>query len=366
MRQMRQQIEVGFGIAVGVCLALSGSMAFADTTPPPAYQEVYDLLRTNLPGLDEPTLQRAAVEGLLSRFSGRASISGTNASELKRGILQPAQIRVIDERFAYIRLSGVDSVLVTDLEKALGDLAKTNRLQGGVLDLRFAKGSDYAAAYGAASLWVTGTQLLLDWGDGPRKSAGVTPAGRIPWVVLVNSETAGSPEALAASLRQTDSALLVGSRTAGQAAISREFPLQNGQQLLIATLPVKTGDGKAISPAGLTPDIEVKVDLEQERGFLEYSSSKTGGKGVASSPEPLRRGSISGSAATNRPARRRINEADLVRMQKEGKQRSDVDLSSGNGDGVGADVATGSLDPALARALDLLKGLAVVRQSRGE
>ena len=58
---------------------------------------------------------------------------------------------------------------------------------------------------------------------------------------------------------------------------------------------------------------------------------------------------------------RRLNEADLVRLQKEG-------IESEAGASRPRRIADSDKqvlrDPALARAIDLLKGLAVVRQSR--
>jgi hypothetical protein len=63
---------------------------------------------------------------------------------------------------------------------------------------------------------------------------------------------------------------------------------------------------------------------------------------------------------TNRLVRRlRLNEAELLRERREGL--SEGDLTGGRDREVDKPMV---YDPALARALDLLKGLAVVRQSR--
>jgi hypothetical protein len=62
------------------------------------------------------------------------------------------------------------------------------------------------------------------------------------------------------------------------------------------------------------------------------------------------------TAATSTP-RRRINEAELVRMQKEGLLDADEPLPVAKADPVKPIVR----DPALARGLDLLKALAIVK-----
>ena len=65
-------------------------------------------------------------------------------------------------------------------------------------------------------------------------------------------------------------------------------------------------------------------------------------------------------SGTNPPARRpRFNEAELVRERREGI--SEADMTAARSPEPEKPLVS---DPALARALDLLKGLALVRQSR--
>jgi hypothetical protein len=346
------------------CLLQGVPLQAADPVAPASFQELYDLIRTNLPGVDDAAMQRAAVEGLLSRFAGRVSLGAAPGTGPSTSETTPAvQARVIEDRFAYVRVARVEASVAEPLVKALTQLAATNRLLGGVVDLRFASGNDFESALTLASLWVQGKRPLLDWGKGMRASEGVNPAGTIPWVVLVNSRTTGAPEAIAAAMRQTETALVVGATTAGQAAVGREFTLRNGQRLTIASQAVMTADGKPIPASGVAPDIEVRVDPEQERLVVEEGGRGSGRAG-ATVPELARKGSISG-VATNRSGRRRLNEADLVRMQKEGR-RTDGELSSTAVEpGAVVENPVAGQDPSLGRALDLLKGLSVVRRARG-
>jgi len=67
---------------------------------------------------------------------------------------------------------------------------------------------------------------------------------------------------------------------------------------------------------------------------------------------------------TNRPAHKRMSEADLVRKHRSGLDEEDEDASN---PASAAESAKPVLhDPVLVRAVDLLKGLALVRQSRTE
>src|SRR5207249_12336882 len=138
-----------------------------------------------------------------------------------------------------------------------------SKLKGVVLDLRFSAGDDYQSAAAVADLFIPKEHPLLDWGSGVVKSRNKEDAIRIPVAVLVNRDTAGAAEALAAVLRETGTGLILGGKTAGQAMIAQEFPLKNGDRLRIATAPVQLGDGSALSAEGVKPDIAVEVRPEE-------------------------------------------------------------------------------------------------------
>jgi hypothetical protein len=167
--------------------------------------------------------------------------------------------------------------------------------------------------------------------------------------------------ALAAVLRQHNVGLVIGKKTAGAAEIYKEFTLTNGIRLLIAVAPVKLEGSQALSRDGVEPDILVAVSEEDEKAYWEdpYRAISKRGSRAVSAEAVLPPGESSKIAQTSR---RRMNEADLVRMQREGMD-PDLDLPE-----VSSKTAESEKllvrDPALARALDLLKGLAVVKQLR--
>ena len=62
----------------------------------------------------------------------------------------------------------------------------TNKLEGVVLDLRYAAGDDYASAAATAELFIKKEQPLLDWGTGMVRSKDKSDAISVPVAVLVN------------------------------------------------------------------------------------------------------------------------------------------------------------------------------------
>jgi C-terminal processing protease CtpA/Prc len=179
-----------------------------------------------------------------------------------------------------------------------------------------------------------------------------------PVAILVNGQTSGAAEALAMALREAGVALLLGGRTAGQAMVMQEFPLKNGDRLRVGVSPVKLGDGSTMSAGGLVPDIAVQVNPADERMYY-LDAFKPAAKTSTSAGATVTATNAAGG--TNRPARRpRLNEAELVREHKAGADFDTEPRIEREPEPEKPVVR----DPVLARALDLLKGLAVVRHSR--
>ena len=220
--------------------------------------------------------------------------------------------------------------------------------------------SDYAAAVVLADRFFAEEQPLVDWGEGWKKSTAKTNAIALPVAVLVNRKTSGASEALAGILRHGGVGLLIGTNTAGQASMAKEFTLKTGHRLRVAVAPLKVTDGRELPLAGIKADIEVAVSPDDELAWHDDAY-----KVLSKSARPP--GTVAdetASASTNRSPRRRVNEAELVRMSKDG-QLPDRDSPLTNSAGRTVEPPLQIVgDPALARALDLLKGLAVVQQVR--
>ena len=323
---------------------------------PPDFKEVYDLIREHLPGISQAQLDRTAVTALVKALSPRVNLISGEPEAASSGPLQ-GKPRVFDGEIAYLRVGKVEHGLAEAVRENWDMLAATNKLKGLVLDLRYAGGGDYAAAAAAADLFLSKERPLLNWGNGVVKSKEKTNALEWPVVALVNEKTSKAAEALAAVLRETGAGLVLGSRSAGMAMMAEEFPLKNGQRLRIGTAPIQVGEGTALTAEGVKPDITVAVNPEEERAYyadpFRLQSSATT---LAGSEQSL---ADSGNG-TNRARRTRLTESELVRERKEGISLDD-EAPPRRERGPEKPLVR---DPALARALDLLKGLAVVRPAR--
>jgi hypothetical protein len=344
---------------VTICLAigLAGAPGLeADTArEAPDLQEVCELLRTHVAGLSKQELDRTAVAALVNALGPRVTLitNGVASSNIgASGSLTKSTL--FDGEIAYLRVEEIGEGLAKTLRQSLEKLGTNAKLKGIVLDLRYSRGTDYAAAEAIADLFVKKERPLLNWGTGLVSSTEKNDAITIPVAVLVNGQTAGAPEAVAGMLRMLGAGLILGNQTAGQALIAQEFRLKNGDRLRIGIAPIALGDGSELGASGVKPDITVEVSSQDERVYYADAFKVI--------PKPAAGSSLltGGVASTNRAARRpRFNEAELVRERREG-YNPDTDLPAPSDNEPEKPLVH---DPALARALDLLKGLAVVREA---
>ncbi len=317
-------------LAFALLLATDGLVRAGATNTAPDFKEVHDLLRTNLAGATDENLNRAAVEGLLSGFPGRVSlVSGAaDGPAIPQGGTTSSKSAILEDDVVYLRAGCVAGNLAGELSAEFHALAATNKVAGVVLDLRFAGGDDAASA-----------QATVDWFASEKAVAG-------PLIVLVNGETGGAAETLAAALRDAGRGLIIGNPAVNEALTFKEFPLHNGERLRIATPPVNPAGGAGVSL--VPPDIAVAVSADDERAFWEnpYAS-------------PAQNHRDAGVATNNLlPPVDRTSEADLVRAKHNGG-----DTNKNAAPARAAEPSKPVIrDPVLARAVDLIKGLAVVRK----
>ena len=343
---------LGRCILTGALFA-GGIVTSAAAVDSPPFQEVYDLIRTNAVGIRNAELNEAAVDGLLSKLGSSAwRVNSSQSPDTETQGAAVASTALLDESYGYIRIGTVGPRLPEEFGLVLRKLSSTNELKGLVLDLRYANGRDYAAATKVADRFLGSEQPLLDWGKGYVNSTDKTNAFRAPVAVLVNQFTAGAAEALGAMLRHGDVGLLIGTNTAGQASITRDFVLSNGDVLRLAVSPVKVGGGAVVER--LKPDILVPVNPEDEKAYFVDAYK------VLVKPGSMAGTNLASLSVTNKP-RRRMNEAELVRMLREGENLDEETARATRPPEPSKPVIT---DPALSRAIDLLKALAVVRHTK--
>ena len=232
--------------------------------------------------LDTQKLNEASVAGILKMLGTGARLltadeAQSNAVGLS-SIPQPAEVlarvEVIQPDIGYIRVSDLVNETPVALDSELEKFTQA-RVTGYVLDLRFADGTNFAAAAAVASRFLpTGMELFtLKCAEGEPQVYRTVPApaglaadlGKLPLLLLVNAQTRGSAEVLVGALRNQDRGIVIGGPTAGLPVAWRDLLLADGRVLRLATAKITFPKGGALFPDGLIPDILVKMDARAER-----------------------------------------------------------------------------------------------------
>lgn len=181
-------------------------------------------------------------------------------------------------QLAYLRLNGVYEGCTAEITAQLQKWVK-DRCFGLVLDLRGADGTSLADAAALAGLWAENGAPLFKLTDRKgreletfRAKHAVEPLD-LTVIALVDGETRGAAEALAAALAGTlREGMLVGQPTAGDPRVRELLPLPSGLQLYVATRKFITGDGRNYDGHdGVLPDIRVGAGEE----VLDFEGDRT-------------------------------------------------------------------------------------------
>lgn len=148
-----------------------------------------------------------------------------------------------------------------------------------VLDLRDNPGGYLSQAVGIASLFMTsGNVVEVKTVDGQSaKTASGQPVFAGPVVVITNKNTAAAAEVVAAALKESQRATLVGTVTMGKGSVQVLHELSFGGAIRYTAAYYLTPEGHAIDEVGVTPEVLLDASGEgdsQKDYAIELAASR--------------------------------------------------------------------------------------------
>ncbi len=187
-------------------------------------------------------------------------------------MVKSVKYRMMDDNYAYIRLTQFQEKTGKDLDAAIKDLQKTAKgnIKGILLDLRNNPGGLLDQAVEVSDRFMT--DGLITYIEGRKSDQKMKFMAKKkddfmgPLVVLVNEGSASGSEIVAGALQDSKRAIIVGTKTFGKGSVQTILPLNDGSAVRLTTAKYYTPSGKCIQADGINPDIVIENDYTKKKG----------------------------------------------------------------------------------------------------
>jgi len=159
----------------------------------------------------------------------------------------------------YISLQNFSENLDSQVSKALTDL-ESQGINSLIIDVRDNVGGYLSAAEDTASLFLSEGKNIYSLQTSENKftySDKTKEKRTYPIVVLMNGNSASASEILAAALKESYGATLVGTKSYGKGKVQQVLSLNSGDSVKVSTAKWLTPNGDCIDGIGIMPDYNV-------------------------------------------------------------------------------------------------------------
>ena len=191
------------------------------------------------------------------------------------------QAEVFDGKYGYIRLITFNENTGKDLREAMKKLMSQTqgKLAGLILDIRNNPGGPLEQALEASDLFLSEGTIVSIKGRSPEDNQAFyahkenTYSG-FPIIVMLNSGSASASEIVAAALKDSGRAVILGDKSYGKGSVQSLYTLKDGSMIKLTTAYYYTPSGKSIQAEGIRPDIEVEELSPEQIALLKEERQK--------------------------------------------------------------------------------------------
>ena len=176
-----------------------------------------------------------------------------------------------DDGIAYIQITEFIGDTGKDFKEALKK-AENAGAKGLVIDLRDNGGGLVSAAISVADELMNKGVIVSTLDHNGKAGSYTANNGRtnLPYVVLINGNTASASEILSAGIQDNKEGTIVGTLSYGKGIIQNVMTLSDGSAVKYTELQYLSPNGNPIHGVGITPDVEIELteDCYDGNGFL--------------------------------------------------------------------------------------------------
>lgn len=180
--------------------------------------------------------------------------------------VQTVEYEMKPDQIGYIAVSEFDDVTYTQFENALNDL-EAQGMKGLVIDLRANPGGNLDTVVDMLNL-ILPKGVVVSTKDRDGKTEEYTCDGKHeftkPLEVLVNQYSASASEIFAGAVQDYGVGEIVGVTTFGKGVVQQIIGLNDGSSIKVTISEYFTPNGRNIHGKGITPDVEVEYEPDEE------------------------------------------------------------------------------------------------------
>lgn len=281
----------------------------------------------------------APIDIVISREGAEGPIEMT----IIRDVIKIRSVRHrVEGNSGYLRITTFNQNAASGIRKGIQEIQDElgNKLNGYVLDLRNNPGGLLDQAIAVSDIFLDKGEIVSTRGreEDDTKRDNATPgdlANGLPIVILINGGSASASEIVAGALQDHKRGIVMGEQSFGKGSVQTVMALPGHGAMRLTTARYYTPSGRSIQAKGIEPDIKVELARIET---LSYD---------------------------------RVKEADLKGALDKKKQEKKAEPANDNKDAKGKDKDGEDeeeeiQDYQLSRALDLLSGLNLYRDSKPE
>ena len=201
----------------------------------------------------------------------RKGLKKAKIFQITREIIEIKSVisKLIDKEIGYLRLRAFNENSGNQLKKEISKLEKNKKLVGYILDLRNNPGGLLSQAVKISDYFLDDGEIVSTRGRKSKENRkffaqkGDKIKGK-PLIVLINNGSASAAEIVAGALQDQKRAILLGETTYGKGSVQSIIPLKNKGAIRLTISKYYLPSGKSISEIGVTPDIKVEEEGDEE------------------------------------------------------------------------------------------------------
>ncbi len=265
---------------------------------------------------------------------------------ITRAVIKITSVRSrVEKKIGYIRITQFNEQTTKGLKKEMAKLKEEigPDMQGIVLDLRNNPGGLLDQAVSVSDAFLNKGEIVSTRSRRPEDTQRFNArpgdlADGLPMVVLINGGSASASEIVAGALQDHRRAVLLGTKSFGKGSVQTIMPLAGHGAMRLTTARYFTPSGRSIQAKGIEPDIEIKqsrietLDTPKRRFESDLRNALDNGDKNGAGPKSKKPDTTKAGNGKDKDAKA----GDKAKNDKAGPQ-----------------------DYQLARALDLLRGVAL-------